>query len=144
VSTNTSGTLRQDNQRTISVTLDYVRKHPSNTDQSQWEKVARFLGTPRYLLLQTIFVVCWVTLNVIGLVKEWDPYPFILLNLCFSTQAAYAAPILMLAANKSEERDRDQANRDYEHNLATLKLAYEIHKRLSIEDRPGSSEIRDS
>jgi uncharacterized membrane protein len=70
------------------------------------ESIARFFGTGRYLLLQTIVVVAWVGLNVAAVGLRWDPYPFILLNLAFSTQAAYAAPLILLAQNRQENRDR--------------------------------------
>jgi uncharacterized membrane protein len=70
------------------------------------ESVARFFGTGRYLLLQTILVVVWIVLNVSVVTLRWDPYPFILLNLAFSTQAAYAAPLILLAQNRQENRDR--------------------------------------
>jgi uncharacterized membrane protein len=70
------------------------------------ESVARFFGTGRYLLLQTVLVVAWIALNVSAVSLRWDPYPFILLNLAFSTQAAYAAPLILLAQNRQENRDR--------------------------------------
>lgn len=70
------------------------------------ESIARFFGTGRYLLLQTIVVLVWVALNLFALKWRWDPYPFILLNLAFSTQAAYAAPLILLAQNRQENRDR--------------------------------------
>jgi uncharacterized membrane protein len=70
------------------------------------ERLARFLGTGTYLLWQTIFVIVWITLNLIGIIGRWDPYPFILLNLAFSTQAAYAAPLILLAQNRQDDRDR--------------------------------------
>ncbi|MBO1031483.1 DUF1003 domain-containing protein [Tessaracoccus sp. SD287] len=71
------------------------------------EWVARFMGTPTFLLWMTIFVIVWITLNVIGLFGyAWDPYPFILLNLAFSTQASYSAPLILLAQNRQESRDR--------------------------------------
>jgi uncharacterized membrane protein len=70
------------------------------------ESLARFLGTGRYLAIQTIFVVIWILLNMLAVGYEWDPYPFILLNLAFSTQAAYAAPLILLAQNRQENRDR--------------------------------------
>jgi uncharacterized membrane protein len=70
------------------------------------ESVARFFGTGRYLLLQTVLVVVWIVLNVTVVSLRWDPYPFILLNLAFSTQAAYAAPLILLAQNRQENRDR--------------------------------------
>src|SRR6185312_7598763 len=63
-------------------------------------------GTGRYLLLQTILVVVWIALNMFAVELRWDPYPFILLNLAFSTQAAYAAPLILLAQNRQENRDR--------------------------------------
>lgn len=76
------------------------------------EKVARFFGTGTYLMWQTIFVAAWVVLNCGVFVWQWDPYPFILLNLAFSTQAAYAAPLILLAQNRQEDRDRVSLNED--------------------------------
>jgi uncharacterized membrane protein len=70
------------------------------------ESIARFFGTGRYLLIQTILVVMWILVNVFAAALRWDPYPFILLNLAFSTQAAYAAPLILLAQNRQENRDR--------------------------------------
>jgi uncharacterized membrane protein len=70
------------------------------------ESIARFFGTGRYLLIQTIIVVGWIVVNVFAAELRWDPYPFILLNLAFSTQAAYAAPLILLAQNRQENRDR--------------------------------------
>jgi uncharacterized membrane protein len=78
------------------------------------EKAARFLGTGRYLVGQTVFVILWLILNTIGLIGHWDPYPFILLNLAFSTQAAYAAPLILLAQNRQDDRDRASIERDRE------------------------------
>jgi len=76
------------------------------------ETIARFLGTGRFLAVQTIIVVVWITLNVVAVNLRWDPYPFILLNLAFSTQAAYAAPLILLAQNRQADRDRVQAEED--------------------------------
>ena len=70
------------------------------------ENFARFLGTGRYLAIQTIVVIVWIALNLFAVRLRWDPYPFILLNLAFSTQAAYAAPLILLAQNRQENRDR--------------------------------------
>jgi len=70
------------------------------------ESIARFLGTGRYLAWQTIAVIVWIALNLFAVKLQWDPYPFILLNLAFSTQAAYAAPLILLAQNRQENRDR--------------------------------------
>src|SRR6478672_3508600 len=100
------------------------------------ESFARFLGTGRYLAIQTIFVVIWIALNLVAVKWRWDPYPFILLNLAFSTQAAYAAPLILLAQNRQENRDRvaldedrrraEQTKADTEYlarELAALRLA---------------------
>ena len=76
------------------------------------EGIARFLGTGRFLAVQTIIVIVWITLNVVAVNLRWDPYPFILLNLAFSTQAAYAAPLILLAQNRQADRDRVQAEED--------------------------------
>lgn len=76
------------------------------------ERVARFLGTGRYLAIQTMLVVVWVFLNITWVALRFDPYPFILLNLAFSTQAAYAAPLILLAQNRQESRDRVSLDED--------------------------------
>ncbi len=76
------------------------------------EGIARFLGTGRFLAVQTLIVIVWITLNVVAVRLRWDPYPFILLNLAFSTQAAYAAPLILLAQNRQADRDRVQAEED--------------------------------
>ena len=78
------------------------------------EAIARFLGTGRFLAGQTVFVIGWIILNTIGFIQSWDPYPFILLNLAFSTQAAYAAPLILLAQNRQDDRDRSSIERDRE------------------------------
>ncbi|GAB84629.1 DUF1003 domain-containing protein [Gordonia rubripertincta] len=87
-------------RRTISFNLD------SDVVGMYSERVARFLGTGRYLAIQTVVVIVWIALNLVAVTIRWDPYPFILLNLAFSTQAAYAAPLILLAQNRQENRDR--------------------------------------
>ena len=72
------------------------------------ETVARFFGTPQYIVGQTIVVVAWIAINSVALTHHWDPYPFILLNLAFSTQAAYAAPLILLAQARQADRDKDR------------------------------------
>jgi uncharacterized membrane protein len=70
------------------------------------EVAARFFGTPQYIVGQTLAVVVWIALNAIAVSFRWDPYPFILLNLAFSTQAAYAAPLILLAQTRQADRDK--------------------------------------
>ncbi len=110
------------------------------------ESVARFFGTGRYLLVQTIMVLVWIVINVYAVGVRWDPYPFILLNLAFSTQAAYAAPLILLAQNRQENRDRvtlDEDRRRAEQTKAdTEYLARELAAlRLALGD---VAKIRDS
>jgi uncharacterized membrane protein len=70
------------------------------------EQFAQFLGTGKFILFQSVAVVIWVLLNLFAVGLRWDPYPFILLNLAFSTQSAYAAPLILLAQNRQADRDR--------------------------------------
>ncbi|XVS65334.1 DUF1003 domain-containing protein [Actinosynnema sp. CA-299493] len=76
------------------------------------ERLARFLGTGKFLFWQTLLVIIWITLNLFAVTLRWDPYPFILLNLAFSTQAAYAAPLILLAQNRQDDRDRVSLEED--------------------------------
>ena len=77
------------------------------------EAAARFMGTGKFIAYMTVFVVTWVTLNIVGIFGfRWDVYPFILLNLFFSTQASYAAPLILLAQNRQETRDKLSLDED--------------------------------
>jgi uncharacterized membrane protein len=80
--------------------------------QKMADGLARGMGSWTFIIVQSIFVVCWMTFNVVALAMRWDKYPFILLNLLFSIQAAYAAPIIMMSQNRQNERDREQAHED--------------------------------
>lgn len=81
------------------------------------EALARFFGTPQYLLAQTGLVIAWIAANALGIV-HFDLYPFILLNLAFSTQAAYAAPLILLAETRQATRDKVMAEADAQHREA--------------------------
>ena len=113
------------------------------------EAIARFLGTGRYLFWQTLIVLVWIIFNTVGIVKHWDPYPFILLNLVFSTQAAYAAPLILLAQNRQDDRDRASIDRDREVASRTQAdtefLARELAAvRLALADVVTSEDLEDS
>ena len=114
------------------------------------EAIARFLGTGRFLAGQTVAVAVWIAFNVVAVARwRWDPYPFILLNLAFSTQAAYAAPLILLAQNRQDERDRDQAEQDREVNARTQAeaefLARELASvRLTLADVATIEELNDA
>lgn len=85
------------------------------------ERFARYMGTANFLLYMTVFVIVWIAINVVGLFGlHWDPYPFILLNLFFSTQASYAAPLILLAQNRQDDRDRVQIEQDRSRNERNL------------------------
>ena len=81
------------------------------------DSVATGMGSWRFIIIQTVILAIWMALNFVAFVYHWDPYPFILLNLLFSTQAAYAAPIIMMAQNRQNERDRMHAEADYQTNI---------------------------
>ena len=85
------------------------------------DSVAKGMGSWNFIIIQTVLVVIWMTLNLIGFMYHWDVYPFILLNLLFSTQAAYAAPIIMMSQNRQNERDRTHAEEDYKTNVDAKK-----------------------
>jgi uncharacterized membrane protein len=80
------------------------------------DAVAKGMGSWKFIIAQSVLVILWMGLNVIGFMFHWDVYPFILLNLLFSTQAAYAAPIIMMSQNRQNERDRMHAEADYKTN----------------------------
>jgi len=110
------------------------------------ERVARFFGTPRYLVVQTVIVAVWIAVNGFWIAAQFDPYPFILLNLVFSTQAAYAAPLILLAQNRQADRDREEVERDRDTNARALAeteyLAREIAAvRLAVERKADRDEI---
>jgi uncharacterized membrane protein len=113
------------------------------------EAIARFLGTGKFLVGQTVLVIGWIILNTIGIIKHWDPYPFILLNLAFSTQAAYAAPLILLAQNRQDDRDRANIDRDREVAARTQAdtefLARELAAvRLALSDVVTTKDLEDS
>ena len=95
------------------------------------DSVATGMGSWSFIIIQSIIVILWMALNVVGFVMHWDPYPFILLNLVFSTQAAYAAPIIMMAQNRQSERDRIQAQADYQTNLDAKKEIEALQLKLN-------------
>ena len=111
------------------------------------EAIARFLGTGRYLVIQTVIVFLWVTVNVFN-IAPFDEYPFIFLTLILSLQASYAAPLILLAQNRQEDRDREQLERDREMAARTQAdteyLARELAGvRLALADVVTTADLRD-
>jgi len=105
-------------------------KEVSSFGQRLADSVASGMGSWTFIIAQTVFVLAWMLLNIVGYIKHWDAYPFILLNLLFSTQAAYAAPIIMMAQNRQADRDRAQAQADYHTNLEAKLEIENLQKRL--------------
>ena len=93
------------------------------------DAVADRIGSWRFLIIQSIFVLIWIALNLLAVFKHWDPYPFVLLNLLFSVQAAYTGPVLLLSSNRATQRDRVMA----EHDFATNEKAEQLIEGLLSE-----------
>ena len=109
--------------------------------------IARFLGTARYLVIQSIIVIVWVVVNVLN-IAPFDDYPFIFLTLILSLQASYAAPLILLAQNRQEDREREQVERDREMAMRTQAdteyLARELAGvRLALADIVTTADLRD-
>ena len=101
------------------------------------EQAARFFGTPQYILGQSIVVVIWIALNAVAISFQWDPYPFTLLNLAFSTQAAYAAPLILLAQTRQTERDKLAEDRAEKHHERLERMATKREEAI----RTGTEEL---
>ena len=89
------------------------------------ERLARFFGTPKYIAGQTFIVILWIIFNGYSILVHFDKYPFILLNLAFSTQAAYAAPLILLAQTRQADRDKVLAEADAKHREALAQASLE-------------------
>jgi uncharacterized membrane protein len=115
------------------------------------ERAARFFGTPQYIVGQSVVVVAWIALNSIAIVGHWDPYPFILLNLAFSTQAAYAAPLILLAQTRQADRDKlaeekteqhhDRAERQAIDRVEALKQLLDANTDLTRQDKELTEQV---
>ncbi|PZS38569.1 MAG: hypothetical protein DLM62_13100 [Pseudonocardiales bacterium] len=111
-------------------------RHPANRrrmdGRSPGERVAdqvtAVFGSWRFIIIQTVIVAAWVALNLLVVIQRWDPYPFILLNLVFSTQAAYAAPLILLSQNRQADTDRITAEHDYRVNQIALQHLIAWHR----------------
>jgi uncharacterized membrane protein len=105
------------------------------------DKVTLAIGSWTFIAAQSIVILIWIVLNVIGFIYHWDPYPFILLNLLFSVLSAYAAPIIMMAQNRQSERDRCQASEDYRVNIEAKQKIEELQGALARIEKDQLSEI---
>ena len=108
-------------------------RHLASTYGDDWfgtlaEKMARIFGTPAYIFAQTVIVIAWITFNGYSIFVHFDPFPYILLNLLFSLQAAYAAPLILLAQTRQAERDKAHAEADAHHREALAQASSEREK----------------
>src|ERR1041385_5504410 len=113
-------------------TVNRVHHDQATRGERLADQIATGIGSWRFLIVQTILVLLWVGINITGLVLRWDPYPFILLNLMFSVQAAYTGPILLLAGNRQAAKDRALAERDDSEIGLLLKLQQEQCAALNL------------
>ena len=107
-----------------------MSKHPVNValhdrrtfGQRAADNFTNAFGTWTYIIIQSVIIVCWMAINAMGIIYQWDKYPFILLNLAFSAQASYAAPLILMASNRTSQRDRMTLEHDAEETDAILKI----------------------
>lgn len=99
------------------VNVNEVLKERRTLGQIAADKVATVMGSWKFLIIQSIILTGWVILNLTAYINHWDPYPFILMNLVLSLQAAYTAPVIMMSQNRQAERDRVEAHNDYQVNI---------------------------
>ena len=92
---------------------------------------AKVVGSWKFIIIQSVLLAIWVSINILVYFQHWDPYPFILLNLVLSFQAAYASPIIMMSQNRQSERDRVQAQHDYETNVSAKEEIEQLIKQLA-------------
>ena len=104
------------------------RRHDERTASERLaDRVTSVFGSWKFIIVQTMIVMLWIALNLLAVIHHWDPYPFILLNLVFSTQAAYAAPLILLSQNRQADTDRLRAEHDYEVNQTALQYLQVLH-----------------
>ncbi|WP_084646196.1 DUF1003 domain-containing protein [Devosia insulae] len=96
------------------------------------DQIAALVGSWRFIITQSVLLALWIVLNVVAWVQHWDPYPFILLNLVLSFQAAFTAPILMMAQNRQSAIDRQKAQLDYDVNLRAELDIEALHQKIDL------------
>lgn len=122
----------RDQLKTLRAHRRRKRSHPPTAGQKVADAVAATMGSWPFIIVQTSILAAWIVLNVTAWVQAWDPYPFILLNLALSFQAAYAAPFIMMSQNRQSEIDRARAIDDYDVNCkAELEIEL-LHQKLDM------------
>jgi uncharacterized membrane protein len=115
-------------------TLTQAVPHPPPRNYGEYlsDRIAAIVGSWRFILIQSALLITWLVLNVVGWVAHWDPYPFILLNLVLSFQAAFTAPVLMMAQNRQSAIDRQKAQLDYDVNLRAELDIEALHEKIDL------------
>ncbi len=116
------------------ININQIDAEKLTTGQRIADQLAAVMGSWPFIIVQSIILAFWITLNVVAYVNHWDPYPFILLNLALSFQAAYAAPIIMMSQNRQAAKDRLMAEQDYEINLKAEDELKSIMNHLEQQD----------
>lgn len=99
------------------------------------DRIATVMGSWKFLIIQSIILLFWIALNITAYINHWDPYPFILLNLFLSLQAAYTAPVIMMSQNRQAERDRLEAHNDFNINIKAEEEVRLIIEHLETQDK---------
>jgi uncharacterized membrane protein len=99
------------------------------------------MGSWSFIIVQSLILAVWIIVNVIAWISHWDPYPFILLNLALSFQAAYAAPFIMISQNRQSERDRHQAEEDFRTNIEAEQRIEDLQRRLAALEVTAAGQI---
>lgn len=109
-----------------------IKPPPTTLGDHLADRIAAIVGSWRFIIIQTGILVLWIVLNVVAWVQHWDPYPFILLNLVLSFQAAFTAPVLMMAQNRQADIDRQKAQLDYDVNLRAELDIEALHEKVDL------------
>lgn len=119
-----------DHLRSKKPSRNYTHHTPSNISDTMSDIIAATVGSWKFIIIQTLLLSIWIVLNLIAWVYQWDPYPFIFLNLVLAIQTAYTAPIIMMSQNRQGSIDRKRAEHDYEVNLkAELEIEH-LHAKV--------------
>ena len=112
---------------------NWYASHIDERTIGQWiaDSVAATMGSWTFIIIQSVVLAIWIVVNLVAWISHWDPYPFILLNLALSFQAAYAAPFIMISQNRQTERDRHQADEDYRTNVEAEKRIEDLQRQLA-------------
>jgi len=127
----------------VTKNINEIIEGRSTPGQRAADAVARTVGSWRFIIIQSVILMIWVILNVTAWMKHWDPYPFILMNLVLSLQAAYTAPVIMMSQNRQVEHDRLEAHNDYQINVKAEQEILAILEHLDAQNT-ALTEIHDA